>query len=143
MTTPIKNILDHLLENQNNWQLQLLANWDKTMGHLQTKVQLVKILDDTLLLGVTDPCWMQELFLLSSLLIKTINQSLDQPRIKYLRFKTIGVKKQKSKQRSFTRTESPKELLLSSKEERALKQIDDPALETALKNYLQRCHQEK
>ncbi|BDC34924.1 hypothetical protein Noda2021_08820 [Candidatus Dependentiae bacterium Noda2021] len=79
MTTPIKNILNTLFDNNNTWQLRLLANWDDIIGHMQTKVQLLKILDDTLILGVVDACWMQELFLLSNLLIKTINQNLDQP----------------------------------------------------------------
>lgn len=143
MTTPIKNILDTLFDNQDKWQLQLLANWDKILGHLKTKVQLVKILDDTLVLGVSDPCWMQELFLLSSLLIKTINQNLDQPRIKYLRFKTIGIKKHKKKERISQVQEIPKEVLLSTKEERALTQIGDQALKEVLKQYLIRCYQEK
>lgn len=144
MTTPIKNILSSLFDNQDKWQLHLLSQWDTILGHLKTKVQLVKILDDTLILGVMDPCWMQELYLLSNLLIKTINQNLDQPRIKYLRFKTIGIKKNKQKKRtSYVDKLAIKEVQLSSKEERALKQISDPSLENALRQYLVRCYQEK
>lgn len=143
MTTPIKNILNTLFDNNNTWQLRLLANWDDIIGHMQTKVQLLKILDDTLILGVVDACWMQELFLLSNLLIKTINQNLDQPRIKYLRFKTVGIKKVKKRDNAPARNVPLKEVSLSTKEERALQKIEDPILENALKQYLIRCYQEK
>lgn len=141
MPKKIKDLLPLLLKTD-NWKLTLLNQWHLIFGPLSTKVHLEKIQEDTLVLGVQDSCWLQELYLLSPLLLKTINETLDQPRIKQLRFKTIGTKKQtsvKSLQKAFTK----KEVILSQKERDALKQIADPQLEHALRNFLIRCYQER
>lgn len=142
MTTPIKSILESLLCHTNNWQLQLLQNWPLIVGSIRTKVQLLKIQEDTLIIGVQDSCWLQELYLLSPLLIKTINEKLDRPRIKKLRFKTVGISDQKEKKKAPTKkiVLSPRQL--SAREEQTLAQIKDEQLRIALKDYLVRCHRE-
>jgi len=87
MAKPIKNILDSFLKTNNSWKAQLLQDWPKIIGKLQDKVSIEKVQDSTLVLSVADACWLQELYLLSPVLLKTINQKLDRPRIKRLRFK--------------------------------------------------------
>src|SRR5690349_13440966 len=95
MTIQIKNILEDILGqgNNNSWQLHLIKNWSSIIGKLSTKVKLEKISNDTIVLGVYDSCWMQELYLLSDELLKKINSKLDEPKIKQIRFKQIGFKK--------------------------------------------------
>jgi len=127
---------------QDDWKASLLANWNAILGNLNGKVRLEKIEEDTLTLGVYDACWMQELYLLTPLLINTINKSLDQPRIKNLRFKRSGT----AKKNVAVRTPEKKALravTLSEKERDALKNIKDSQLSSALEQFLIRCYQEK
>ena len=87
---------------------------------------------------------MQELYLLAPLLIKTINEKLDQPYIKEIRFKHIGVKKRKKKYKiAPTVIKKKKKIVLTQEDECALAKITDPALQEALKAFRIRCYQEK
>lgn len=141
MPKNIKDLLPTLLKTD-NWKLTLLSQWSAIFGPLANKVHLEKIHDDTLILGVVDSCWLQELYLLSPLLLTTINETLDQNRIKQLRFKTIGIKKQKQSVAP-KKIVAKKEVTLTQGEREALKNIKDPQLENALKNFLVRCYQER
>jgi hypothetical protein len=143
MTKQLKHFLPTFVKTDDSWQLQLLSNWDKIVGNLKTRVTLEKITADTLVIGVYDACWMQELYLLSPLLLNTINQNLDQPRIKQLRFKRAVARKQKK----VITTEQPEPVTalpsLTAKEQAALATIKDPHLRYALHQFLIRCHKEK
>src|SRR5690606_8688041 len=71
---------------------------------------------------------------------KTINTTLDQPRIKQVRFKQAERKQPKKEiVRQFY---VPKQVILSQQEEHALDLVDDPSLRNALKTFLIRCYQE-
>lgn len=143
MALPVKTILDELLSHQNNWQLQLLNQWPSIVQSIKTRVHLLKIEPEMLTIGVQDSCWLQELYLLSPLLIATINQKLDQPRIKQLRFKALGTQEEKQK-KDKTRYVKPKRTItLSTKEQATLAEIGDEQLRTVLKNYLVRCYEER
>ncbi|GMU19445.1 MAG: hypothetical protein AMXMBFR12_06370 [Candidatus Babeliales bacterium] len=142
MAQSVKTILDELLANHNNWQLQLLNQWPSIVGSIKTRVHLLKIDTDTLTIGVQDSCWLQELYLLSPLLIGTINQKLDHPRIKHLRFKALGTPITKNEQKNKKTVRILPKVTLNSKEQETLAQIKDEQLRNALKNYLIRCHQE-
>ena len=143
MAQPIKELLNSVFDQPDNWKIDLLRNWDSIIGNLNTKVYLEKITEDTLVLGVADSCWLQELYLLSIVILQVINEKLDRPRIKQLRFKKVGIrpaKKQryiKPKPRSFTKRP------LTPKEKGALTHIKDPQLQQALEDFLIRCYQEQ
>lgn len=144
MSTQIKELLQEIfkdIKKNDDWQVYLLTNWSSIIGNLQTKVKLEKIYEDTLVLSVYDSSWMQELFLLSNALIAKINAQLDLPRIKHLRFKLM----QRTKMKKFVehKVKIEKEVFLNSNELIALKKIQDPELNDALKNFLIRCYREK
>ena len=141
MTKEIKSVLQHLFQKQHNWKTQLLQNWPSIIGTLSSKVQLEKIKDDTLVLGVTDSCWLQELYLMSPLLLNSITKKLDSPRIKHLRFKKVGIKKQTKHKVRKTKIKT-KTRQLSSKEQQALKNIKDVELSRAMEQFLIRCQLE-
>lgn len=145
MATILKNLLNNFFHPQKDspWKVQLLMQWEKIIGRLSSKVTLEKMYEDTLVLGVYDSCWMQELHLLSPLLIANINANLDRPRIKTLRFKLIALHKEKKP--TITKAEPAVTInrMLSRTEEKALHLIEDPALREALKKYLLRCLGEK
>lgn len=143
MASPIKTVLDTLLNRQDNWQLQLLTHWSSIIGSMKTNVQLLKIYEDTLVIGVMDSCWLQELYLLTPLLLRQINEKLDKPRIQNLRFKALGIKDKPHKKNMTNRSCAIKQVQLSLQEKERLASIKDEQLREALQQYLYRCHREK
>lgn len=138
----MKQLLHNVFNYQHNWKIQLLKNWPDILGNLSTKVHLEKINDDSLVLGVADSCWLQELYMLSPLLLRTINKKLDEPRIKSLRFKKVGIKKE-TKNKAIKRKKAPFIAPpLTSKEQKALANIKDPDLHREIQAFLRRCQQE-
>lgn len=143
MALLIKKLLTSFLKTENNWKIQLLKNWPAIIGPLSSKTQLEKIGETTLTLSVQDSCWLQELYLLSPILLKTINQKLDRPRIKRLRFKQAEKKKKRKKKTTNKKTRTARAYELTIREKSALKKIEDEQLHRALKLFLFRCHQER
>lgn len=123
------------------WKMQLLRAWPTVLGDLTPLVSLEKIDNDTLILGVQDSCWLQELYMLSPLILKMINKNLDQPRIKALRFKTRGTKKATAEKIIPTK-KTVAARPLSTRERAALETIQDGQLKEALQGFLTRCQQE-
>jgi len=143
MAQQLKKLLPTIFNKHNDWKFELLTNWPSIVGNLETQVRLEKIYNDTLVLSVQDSCWLQELYLLSPLLIKTINKTLDQPYVKHLRFKTAGVQYKKKQIQKKHVTPEVKKVTLSKKEEEALNTLEDEQLKKVLRSFLVRCYQEK
>jgi hypothetical protein len=137
----IGDFLPSVMTGSESWKMQLLRAWPNVLGDLTPLVSLEKIDEPVLVLGVQDSCWLQELYMLSPLLIKMINKNLDQPRIKALRFKTRGTKNVAPEKKKVERPIKPT-LPLSSQELAALEKIDDAQLKEALQKFLNRCQQE-
>ena len=138
----VKNILDTLLQpsiHNEAWKLNLIKNWPSIIGSLHDKVSLQKIHATSVVLGVHDSSWIQELYLLSKLILKKINNSLDQPRILTIRFQCIEKKEIKAQQK--TKIVVKKKIELKPQEFKALEKINDPQLSDALQGFLQRCLQ--
>jgi hypothetical protein len=139
----IKQFLEKIIPQENGWKRQLLENWPAIMGRLQGKVTLENIYEDSLVLGVPDACWLQELYLLSPALIKQINEKLESPRIKQVRFKQVGRVQKKATAGQRPSSRQPKQVQLSEQEKQALSRVADTDLQAALESYLIRCYQEK
>ncbi len=143
MAKKITNLLTGIINSEHSWKIQLLKNWEDIIGNLSAKVQLEKINQDSLVLAVEDSCWLQELYLLSPVLIKTINKALDKPRIKTIRFQTASLKKAAKKRPVKKASTANKNICLTDKEKKAIDDIQDKELRESLKKILTRCHQEK
>lgn len=143
MAQPIKQLIHSVFDKPDNWKIDLLRNWDTIIGSLNTKVYLEKIGDDTLVLGVSDSCWLQELYLLSNVILQVINEKLDRPRIKQLRFKKIGIRPEKKAAYVKPKPRSRVKRALTPKEKSALTHIKDVQLQQALEDFLIRCYQEQ
>lgn len=143
MSTRIKSVINNLFaSNATSWQTYVLTNWKTIIGDLHTHVCVEKIENTTLVLGVHDSCMLQELYLLSSLLLERINKNLEKPYIKQIRLKMAthaapSVFKQKVPVLS-----KYKKLELSPAQERALEAIADVELRQALTAFFIRCNQE-
>ena len=142
MTHHIKNSLSHIIKKETDWRHELLANWSTIMGDLSDKVRLEKVQGSTLVLGVYDPSWMQELFMLSSMLIANINKQLPKPYVTDLRFKAAAKKKEKPKPERRP-TPTPKPVTLKAHEREALEKIKDTQLRSVLHQFLVRCYQQR
>jgi len=144
MVMHIKSLVTDLIhrEDNNSRQLFLLKNWHTILGKLAVKVKLEKINNDTLVLGVYDTCWMQELYLLSNVIINQINSKLDTPWVKSLRFKNadwkkpVPVQEKKAARPAIT-------IELTNQEICTLEKIKDPELSRELKKFLIKCHTQK
>ena|SRR5579859_1210445 len=141
MAQHIKDNLSHLFTAEDDCKMQLLSNWDAIMGTLSDKVRLEKIQDDTLILGVYDSSWMQELFLLSRVLIQTINKHLTKPFVKEIRFKAAAQKKRIESHKKYHANVqiNKKEIILSQEQILALEKVTDDQLRSELREYLIRC----
>lgn len=144
MTNHIKTLLHPFLQSKkSNWKIRLLKEWTTIMGSLAQNVIITKIYNDTIILGVYDSCWLQELYLLSPTLLATINQSLDQPRIKQIRFKQVGRTDKKNHPAEKKIEENIPSRALTHTEQVALNRIKNESLRTALQSFLMRCYREK
>lgn len=142
MASLIKNFLSSILPSENQWQIKLLQEWETIIGPLKARITLEKIQKDTLILGVYDSSWLQELYLLSPLILQTINKNLEHSPIKNLRFKQAEKKNKKQKESSSILPKKNKTKPLTLEQKHALEKILDNELRSALCNFLTRCSQE-
>lgn len=143
MTIPIKKLLDTVLNRSDNWQLYLLSNWTNIIGTLHTRVRLEKIDRDMLILGVYESAWLQELHILSSVLIKSINQKLGTSHVKQLRFRLVAPNEKKILKQKISKEKKIIRESFSRQEQTALEAIKDKDLQFLLKSFLLRCDQEQ
>lgn len=139
----IKNSINIFLSKsfQNNqWKISLIKNWPKIIGNLHTKISLQKIYHNSVVIGVYDNHWMQELYLMSKLILKKINNHLKEPKITNIRFQYLE-KQTKKRSKKKQQLHFTKPVHLSANEEKALQKIHDQELSTALKSFLERCLQ--
>jgi len=138
----INQLISNVLYGTSNWKLHLVTNWVYIVGPLSSRICIEKIEQDTLIVGVCDSAWLQELYLLSGMLLQKINQALPAPYIKKIKFKqaanpTNYTPKQTTIKIVPKRVERP----LTKKEHGALQAINDQELSCALYNFLLRCQQ--
>ena len=145
MAKQLGDLVASLFHQSHDWKISLLSTWPDIVGPLASKVQVEKIMGDTLVLAVKDSCWLQELYLLTPVLLKTINKTLDQQRIKNLRFKIAdsSVKGIKKRDSVVVQQPVPKKIYLTPAEQATLEKISDKELRQALRQFLVRCYQER
>lgn len=140
MAKEIKNVITNILSNQDDWKIKLLQSWPEIIGQLKSKVVLEKINSDSLVIGVYDSCWLQELYLLSPILLKKINKKLETQCFKKLRFKQIDVKSYKKPEKAEQYNPKKTAVILTKRENDTLGKIKDADLCNSIKNFLVRCY---
>lgn len=144
MVVPIADLLPRILSQDHQWKYQLLRNWQSIFGSMSNKLYLEKIIGDILILAVYDACWMHEFHALSSVLINSINKTLEKPYVKQLRFKRAGIKESKKSIKKIKDYGSiDYNVKLSTEEQKAIARINDPQLALELRNFLMRCYHER
>jgi len=143
MAKHIKNLLGSFLQRDDNWQGFLIANWNNIVGNLKDHVSLEYIKGDTIILGVNNSSWMNELYMLSDMLKDKINAKLEKPYIQKIRFKF----RDKREIKNFSYANVKKNILvvqkikLNFRQEKALERLSlkDKELSLSLENYFYRC----
>lgn len=139
MTQSLKDLLAAIAVEKQDWRWLLLNNWQQIMGPLHEQVRLEKVEEATLILGVYQSSWLQELYLLTPMLIKTINEHLGHDHIQNIKFRA-SVKKavmQKNVRPRTYRPIMPREL--TRYETTALAKVEDEQLRSLLQTFLWRC----
>ena len=120
------------------WKANLLQNWSTVVGSLSSKMMIHKIYEDSITLGVYELCWMQELYILSPMIQKNINDFLGVQQIKTVRFRAAFPKNKQEKKKAILKDDTIKQL--TPQEEASIRSIKDPDLAHSLKLLLEKCH---
>lgn len=142
MSGQIKNILDSILSKENDWKFQLLDIWPKMVGSLGTKMLLEKIQEDAITVGVYDPHWMQELFLMSNIIINKINKELKTTKIKKIKFKIVEASSTRSwdvYRTNKTQDADINNIKIDIRYQKILNTIVDNELKNCMEKYLKIC----
>lgn len=138
MSIIIKDILPLIIDIQ-DWRINLLQNWDNIVGGLSSKMKLEKIQTDTLIVGVYETCWMQELYMISKTIVRSINKKLNNDHVKDIKFKLATENKGNSLPVNSPKKRLSKKLELTHIQKRELISIEDKQLQSALISYFNSC----
>lgn len=144
MAIAVKDIIPKLLNQKLDWEQRLMQQWPTIVGSLQTRIRLEKIYDATVVIGVYESHWMQELYLLSSVILDGINDFLGERRIEAVRF--VLVEERPKTVRWMHRAKQfhavqPDDRALTDLQKNALLDIRDEELKDALVQFLARTRQ--
>lgn len=145
MANHIKIFFTSIIPHFEPWKTNLIENWNTIVGDLHEHVKLINIQNNMLILGVYDSAWLQEIYILSPILIKTINNYLGNEYITNVRFKNIGYNSQKVlhiKKTHEVKIQNQPRPQLTTQERTILLHIQDKGLRDALERYLMRCKEE-
>lgn len=123
------------------WKFLLMSKWEEIVGTMSSKIFIYKIQQKSLVLGVNDSNWMQELNLLSEMIKEKINETLGSNQIESIKLKYISQPKKNIQKKQFSIALHMQTKPLTSQEKEALLNIKDQELAQALIGFLQKCHQ--
>lgn len=138
MAITLKDLIPKVLSSD-EWHVMLAQRWNEVVGNLKTRIRLEKIYQDTVVIGVYEYHWMQELYLMSPLLCSSINTFLGSQRINHIRLVLVEDKKKREKRIKPKPLLRPGIVPFTSIQKKALLVIKDEDFKQALINYWQRC----
>ncbi len=149
---PLAKILENLIfaQTTNNqpefFKRKLLTNWPEISGKLSSRMCIERVQHQMIVLGVYDTIWIQELYCMSDILLAQINKFIGENYFTELRFRYVNKPKIKINNLNNSKnpvinnsTIKPVIIKLTAQEQVSLKNIADPELRLALKNFLIRC----
>ncbi len=134
----IGKILRTALPTQ-GWQMQLLSNWPHIVGTLHEQMRIEKIQQDCLVIGVYDPHWMQELFMLAPTILEAIKKNLKETPINTLRFVCVQKKENTARAKTTEVPQKKEEKQLSPHHEQVLTRVQSDELKSALRTFFANC----
>lgn len=141
MAVALTTLVAHFLKSDDaDWRLRLMREWATIVGGLHTKMRLEKIVHDTVVIGVYELHWMQELYMISAMIMQTINEKLGGQHVAKLRFVVADTQQRPfPARRALKKGDEVKVLPLTPQQEKTLEKINDTALRESLKKLWYRC----
>lgn len=146
MAILLNNILEKILNHNNDWRFKLIKNWDKVACGLATRIRLESIFATTVVIGVYEAHWMQELFLLSNIILDNINKVTINYKVTNIKFKLVSADKKINQKKynlnkSCTNSIMRAPAVLNETQKLALKRLNNQDLENVLISFLARCQE--
>ncbi len=139
MAVLLKDLVPLVMSAKDDWRASLLKNWNEIIGSLKTRIRLEKVTGDMIIIGVYESHWMQELYLLSSVLIDSVNDFLGKPYIKQIRFKLVEERTVPRFNTYEKKKFVQREITLTTEQKKALEKITDFQLQNALVEFWGKC----
>ncbi|MBA3751359.1 DUF721 domain-containing protein [Candidatus Dependentiae bacterium] len=139
MAVLLKDLVPLVMSAKDDWRASLLKNWNEIVGSLKTRIRLEKVTGDMIIIGVYESHWMQELYLLSSVLIDSVNDFLGKPYIKQIRFKLVEERTSPRFNTYEKKKFVQREITLTNEQKKALEKITDFQLKNALIEFWGKC----
>ena len=141
----VGRILVNIIPEQHLWKIKLFNQWDKIVGNMKGRVRIEKLTENSLTIGVCHATWAQELFFLSPMIKKKINNILKEEKIKNIRFKTVNFNQKKGPSAKSVKSKNKRyvEHCLTISEHGTLKSIGNDELAEALEQFYVRCKRTK
>ena len=137
-----KIVLHNLIVQESLWKINLLEHWIVLSKHIiNAPIVLLKISDNSLLLGVTHSIWAQEVSMSVPTIKKVINDFLGTKAIHTIFIKVImqPVGQFPIKPNETLQCKPEKQYALSTDEQQCLTKIDDVQLQKNIEQFLMRC----
>lgn len=113
------------------WHLELNQRFPEIFAQLTKHTKINKIYNDTLILEVYETSWLQELYMLSNIILKRLR--VDFPQINKIKFIRSRRKFKKKLENKLIKN------IISNKEIKAVEKIKDKDLAKSLLSYYQIC----
>lgn len=120
---------------QEKWAIRLARGWDKAIGDLHERMRLEAIKDDQVVVGVYDSRWIPELFLLTPLLIKSMNDYLGGTFVRRIRFVLVEKSTRGALKKVIPDENTRKQPKMSMRQEQILGTIKDEELKDVLEKF--------
>lgn len=132
-------LAQYLAQKISPWQFKIIQDWAIIAGNLSEYARVEKVTNDTLFLGVYDTAWMQELHLLSNMILQKVNRHLGNTYIKQIRLKYV--QRHRFQPPRATNSQAIPESMLSKAELKALLNVKDLELRKSIEQFRHRCHE--
>jgi hypothetical protein len=143
MLTSLDALIPKVLNISQDWRLQLLQSWTSIVGSLKTHMCLECIYGSTIVIGVYDSHWIQELTGLSRVLLCSVNKTLGQEYVTQVKFRLCNRREyQRPAHPPVVRTAWTYEYVqpaFTIEQQRMIEGITDKRLRRALVTFFARC----
>lgn len=140
----LHTVVTAVLKSQDNWKIRLMSQWELIVGAMGQHICLEKIVDATLIVGVHDTKWMQQLHYLSHELIDLINRGLEGSYVTAIRLvlsRRLRISYSKPRRKTTSTADVRKityaRRTLTHKQLQALQHITDNELQNCLRDLMQ------
>ena len=126
-------------EDQDDWRKRLMKEWPTIVGNLHQRMRLERVMNETAVIGVYEIHWMQELYMISDMIVSTINQKLGGVYVHKIRFVVADKAHERKEKKRAVLAAACRQKSLAAPQKAALTKIQDQKLKEALSQLWSQC----